>query len=64
MKLTAKERRALIGKRVEWEECHDYHRGTCFVRSGVVEASEGRNLMIDGDWKWYPEMTNLKLKED
>jgi len=59
-KLTAKERRALIGKKVEWEYGHDHYRGTYNVRSGIVEASEGRNLLVDGDWMWYPDMKNLK----
>jgi len=49
MKLTAKERKALIGKKIEWGEHYDPHRGTYLFRTGVVEKVEGKNLLIDDD---------------
>lgn len=51
-----------IGKQVVWEEAHDYHRGTCLIRRGVIEEVKGRNVRISGDWKWLPDLTNLKEK--
>ena len=61
MKLTAKQRRELIGKTIEWGEHLDPNRGTYTLRTGVVEDSRGRNLLIDGDWKWYPKMIDVKV---
>ncbi len=59
--MKVKEARALIGKRVEWEYAHDRHRGTCLVRSGVVEDVQGRNVFIrDVGVYWLPQMENLK----
>lgn len=52
--------RPTVGARIEWEEAHDYHRGTCLVRSGTVTAIAGRNVWIDDSAKWLPSMTNLR----
>lgn len=63
MKTTEKGLRKLIGKKVEWEYAHDRQRGTCFVRQGYVQAVKGKNICIDDDWLWGPELSNLKIVE-
>lgn len=60
MKITAKYLRKNIGKQVEWEEGYDPNRGS-FVRSGVLEDVQGKNVIISGDYKWYPDLRNLKV---
>ena len=62
--MKAKEAKQLIGRRVEWEYAKDVRRGTFFVRHGILEAVQGRNVLISGDWHWLPELTNLKLSLD
>lgn len=54
----------LIGKKVEWEEYHDYNRGTCLVRTGKVEDVKGKNVWIDGEPKWAPDLKNIKVIEN
>ena len=49
------------GKDVEWDTSID-HRGNFTVRSGHVDSTAGLNLVIDGDWKYITELTNLRLK--
>lgn len=61
MIINAKVLRANIGKKIEWEEAHDRHRGTCLVRTGTIEDIQGKNLLVDGDYKWYPNLVNLKI---
>lgn len=58
------EARKLIGKRVVWEIAHDHHRGTYLLRGGVLQGIEGKNAIVDGDYKWLPDMRNLRLAED
>jgi hypothetical protein len=55
---TMKQRRALIGKRIEWNT-----GGFVMKRSGTVTAVEGKNMLIDGDWKWAPDMLNVRVSE-
>jgi len=50
------------GKDVEWDTSIDNHRGNFTVRSGHVDSTAGLNLVIDGDWKYITELTNLRLK--
>lgn len=54
--------RKLIGKEVCWDVTLDVNRGTYKTRYGTVDEVKGKNIMIDGDWKWLPKMTNLRLK--
>jgi len=49
------------GKDVEWDTSID-NRGNFTVRSGHVDSTAGLNLVIDGDWKYITELTNLRLK--
>lgn len=57
----AKEARAAIGKVVAWEEHSSRY---IFERVGVIEDVKGRNLCIEGDWRWMADLKNLKIKED
>lgn len=50
----------LIGKRVEWEFAPNRARGTCLVRSGILQDVQGRNVMVSGEWQWLPDLTNFK----
>lgn len=50
------------GKDVEWDCYIDNRRGTFRVRSGHVDSTAGLNLIIDGEWKYITELTNLRLK--
>lgn len=54
------EAKKLIGKRVMWKEHYDAARGTYFERTGIIDDVHGRNILIDGDWKWLPELHGLK----
>ena len=55
--MKAAEARTLIGKRVAWDEISPrYH----FERSGILEEVDGRNVKIDGDYKWLPYLTNFR----
>jgi len=49
----------LVGKRVEWEYDHDYNRGTCSVGQGTVDAVEGKNIWVNGDAMWGPDLINI-----
>ncbi|WP_428383752.1 hypothetical protein [Nevskia ramosa] len=56
--------RKLIGKRVQWETRPDPHRGTYSVRTGVIVDVMRKNVLVEhggtSDWKWLPDMNNLK----
>lgn len=62
--MKALEARRLIGQEVEWEYAHDRRRGTCLVCKGVVKEVKGKNVRLDvqgsDDWKWLPDLVNLK----
>jgi len=58
------ERKNLIGKKIQWGEHYDPHRGNYLLREGVVEAVEGKNFLIDNDWQWYPDMKGIKIIEE
>jgi hypothetical protein len=55
-----KEAKKLIGLRVKWDVCVDPKRGYYRQETGRIESVKGRNVQIDGDWKWLPDMINLK----
>jgi hypothetical protein len=58
MKITnAKEARERIGKRVEWDDGGSVYT---FFRSGILQDVSGRNLLIDGDWKWRSDLKCLR----
>lgn len=51
--------RACIGKRVYWDE-RDSARYYGRELSGILEDAAGKNIMINGDWKWKPNLLNLR----
>jgi hypothetical protein len=59
--ITAAQLREYIGRKVEWEHSRDRHRGTCLVSKGVLEEVRSRNLLISGEWRWWPDLENFKL---
>ena len=61
-KLNAAQARKLIGRLVQWEEGHDKHRGTYIIRTGIIEEVRGKNIRTESNWKWLPDMINLKEK--
>lgn len=58
--LKSKEAKKLIGKRVKWVEAWDTHRGVGISRSGVIREVSGKNVRIESDWKWLPDMYFLE----
>ena len=61
MRITnVKEARAAIGQRVWWD---DVGKRYIFVRSGTLTGVKDKNVEIDGDWKWRPNLTNLRTTE-
>ena len=54
-----KDIRACIGRRVFWDE-RDTARYYGSELSGILTRVEGRNLEINGDWKWKSNLLNLR----
>ena len=52
---------AMIGKLVAWDDLFDPNRGTFKIRTGTLTARTGNNVEIGGDWKWFPDLKNLRL---
>lgn len=46
-----------IGNRVWWDDIDSRWN---FTRSGFIEDVKGKNILIDGDWKWLPKLRNLR----
>jgi hypothetical protein len=60
--MKAAERKKLIGQKITWEFAHDRHRGTYLIAHGIVVDVKGKNILLaDGDWKWLPDMINIKI---
>jgi hypothetical protein len=56
---TAKERRALIGKKIGWND-----PGWIAARTGTLTGVNGHNVEIgEGCWYWAPSMVNVTLIE-
>jgi hypothetical protein len=62
--VTAKEMRQLIGKLIEWEGRRPPGYPYVDKYSGWVEDVQGKNVLINGDWKWLPHMFNVKVLPD
>jgi hypothetical protein len=61
MKITnIKEARAAIGSRVYWDDISIRYK---ILRSGILQEVEGKNMQIDGDWKWRTYLTNFRTTE-
>jgi hypothetical protein len=64
--MKAAELRMLIGRPVTWLDTWCPKRG--FIeREGLLLDVKGRNVLIDqngsNDWKWIPDMRNIKAKD-
>lgn len=53
-----KEAKQFIGKVVEWDV---ENRVSIITRRGTVEEIKGKNICIDGDWKWLPDIKDIRL---
>ena len=51
----------LLGKKIRWERTLDTNRGTYTEHTGTVTDVQGKNLLIDGDWKWLPHLENVTI---
>ena len=51
-----------VGKEIEWDIMTDIHRGVYKTKDGMLEEVRGRNLLVDGEWRWFPDMRNVRLK--
>ncbi len=64
--MKASELRKLIGKPVTWLDTWCPKRGY-IKREGVLMQVQGKNALIDqqgsNDWKWIPDLYQLKAKE-
>ncbi len=62
--MTAKEARALIGKRVEWDATRRSVRGYSMpwrdAGSGILEEVTGRNVKVDGSYHWLPDLNGFR----
>lgn len=58
--MTTPEVRKLIGKEVEWDT--DSMLARDGVRRGTVEDVKARNVMIDGNWQWLPQLNRQGLR--
>ena len=52
---TAKQAKLCIGQTVYWDD-----RARCIVNRGRLEDVKGKNLLIDGDYKWMPQLIGLR----
>lgn len=63
MRLKAAEAKALIGKRVKWSVVVDRYRGYERRYEGIVNEVSGRNIRIDDEWRWLPDIPSLTVVE-
>lgn len=52
-------RRSLIGKKIGWNR-----PGWITPSFGVVEECSGKNILVDDNWEWVPDMLNVTLMEE
>ncbi len=52
--------RGWIGEKVQWEDCIDHRRGTFMLRTGKLQDVKGRNVMINDNWLWLPDLANFR----
>lgn len=58
---TATQARAAIGTVVYWDDTYLIRPS---VRHGTVNQVQGKNVMIDGDWKWLPDLKAAHLRTE
>jgi hypothetical protein len=56
---TVRQRRALIGKRIEWHE-PGWHAKRC----GRVQDVQWKNVLVSDNWEWAPKMLNVHVIEE
>lgn len=59
---TAAAARKLIGKRVRYLRRGDIDRsgrGYYSPQEGVINGVEGRNILLNTDWKWRPDIVEM-----
>ena len=57
--MNAPEARKLIGKQV----IRDRPNSAMFPHGqGIVEEVRAKNILINGNWEWLPDLVNLRLK--
>jgi hypothetical protein len=60
------ELRKLIGKQITWLDTWCPKRGF-IAREGTLLDVKGKNELVDqhgmNDWKWVPDMRNLRAKD-
>lgn len=47
-------RRRFIGKKIKWRQ-----GGSLLWRTGTVEACQRTNVLVDGDWVFFPRMESV-----
>lgn len=60
MILSSKEAKKLVGKKVKWIEHYDFNRSNGIQKQGIILEVLGRNVKIENDWKWLPDMYFLE----
>lgn len=56
---TIKQAKENIGRQAWWDDISNrYH----FIRTGYLEGVQGKNLLIDGDYKWLPSLRSHNLR--
>jgi hypothetical protein len=53
--MKATDAKRFIGKRV------DYAKRGGFLRTGVVVGTSGRNIQLETDWLWAPDVEWMRL---
>lgn len=62
MRYTKAYMQSLIGKKVSWVDNYDPDRGVGITRSGVCTDAQGKNIWIDDDPKWLPDLRFFKVE--
>lgn len=51
---------ALLGSQVQWDKLDPYTGAVLSSYSGLLRDVVGRNVKIDQDWHWLPDLRNLR----
>ncbi len=58
--MKAHELKNLVGKKVKWRYSVNNARGSYLEATGTVTGTKGRNIEIDGEWMWAPDLNHLE----
>lgn len=61
--MKASQLKALIGKRIYWDDLLDRHRGTFVVRTAIIKDVHGRNIETEDSMYWAPDLLNLRTEK-